>query len=279
MTQILACHPSCLRFAAGYAPIICSLEVFQTTCIFSDHGQLTKARKGRANSSNIWDNFGFKCDEKGIVLDKSKAVCRHCYTKVKYTGGSTTNLTSHFSNHHKHEATVSVQPTIRSAFNVSRKYARTSTHHLMLQQRVAECLIADMRPFNTVESQSFKNLCSALDPKFDLPSKTTFSEVVIPKMYQDTRIKIEKVLNSTSSLAITADGWTSAATENYITMTGHFINEDWKIVNLGLQTRHNPQSHTAENLKTMFKAAFSERKLDNTAISGVIDNARNITKT
>ena len=56
--------------------------------------------KRRANSSNVWDHFGLQSDEKGIIIDKTKAVCKYCEAEVKYVGGSTSNLTSHCNNHH-----------------------------------------------------------------------------------------------------------------------------------------------------------------------------------
>ena len=104
------------------------------------------------------------------------------------------------------ERAQSLQPTIAAAFGVDRKYVRTSTHYIMLQQKVAEDLIAEMKPFNTVESESFKNLCTALNPRFQMPSKTHFTRNVIPKTYEDTKQKVKELLNNCSAVAITADG-------------------------------------------------------------------------
>ena len=235
--------------------------------------------KKRANGSNVWDHFGFRCDDKGNIVDKTKAVCKHCAAEVKYDGGSTSNLTSHFNIHHVGQKTSgSEQPSVTEAFGFSKKYARNSSHHQMLVRRVAEYLIAGMRQFNTVESKSFKNLCASLDPKFDLPSKTTFSTSVIQKMYQETKSKLQNMLKAPTGIAITADGWTSMATQSYMTLTGHFITEDWNIMDVGLQTRHTPEKHTSENLKTLFESAFSEWNLGDKEVLRVEDNARNITK-
>ena len=43
-----------------------------------------------------------------------------------------------------------------------------------------------------------------------------------------------------------------------------------------LQTRHHPESHTAENLKEMLVGGFSEWNLSEKCITGVVDNARNM---
>ena len=214
-----------------------------------------------------------------MIFDK--VLCKYCATEVKYTGGSTTNLTNHYNNHHMQqhkEKAGNIQPSIASAFGVVRKYPKSSSHYIMLQQRVAEYIIGDMKPFNTVQSMSFRNLCTSLDPKFDMPSKTTISEVVIPKMYKQTKSNVQDLLDACSALTVTADGWSSVAKQSYTTITAHFINKDWNLVNVGLQTRHTPESHTAENLKALFEAAFHEWNLHNKPVVGVVDNAKNITK-
>ena len=128
------------------------------------------------SSSNVWEHFGFRCDERGQIVDKTKAVCRYYTAEVKYNGGSTYNLTTHYNNHHMgQKSSGSEQPSIRETFGFPKKYARSSSQHIMLVRKVAEYLIADLRPFNTVESEAFKNLCTSIDSKFDLPGKTYFS--------------------------------------------------------------------------------------------------------
>ena len=97
-------------------------------------------------------------------------------------------------------------------------------------------------------------------------------------MYKETKNKLKNILKDPTGIAVTADDWTSMATESYMTLTGHFITEDWSLINVGLQTRHTPESHTAVNLKECFESAFSEWNLQDKKVVGVIDNAKNITK-
>ena len=71
-------------------------------------------------------------------------------------------------------------------------------------------------------------------------------------MYQEVKLKVSAELDPCPALAITTDGWTSSATESYVTLRAHFIDDNWKMRSLGLQTRHCPDSHTAENLRYIF---------------------------
>ena len=59
-----------------------------------------------------------------------------------------------------------------------------------------------------------------------------------------------------------------------MTLTYHYIDANRNMKNICLQTRHAPESHTAENLKDIFYATFTERKLNEKHI--VIDNATRI---
>ena len=46
-------------------------------------------------------------------------------------------------------------------------------------------------------------------------------------------------------LAITTDCWTSVANESYISLTAHFIDENWKLTELDLCCDPLPGSHVA----------------------------------
>ncbi len=236
--------------------------------------------KKRSNSSEIWTHFGFKCSEAGVILDKTKATCRHCFVDIKYAGGNTSNLATHFNNHHlqDHKPAAMKQPSVLTAFGATKKYPRDSKHQQFLQRRVVEYLIADLRPLSTVESSAFKDLCSSLDPKFALPDRKTVSSVIIPRMYRETKTKVKELLKSTDSVALTTDGWTSNATQSYMTFTAHFIDQQWALQSVGLQTRHTPEQHTSENLRDILLETLEEWNLTEKLITGVLDNARNMTK-
>ncbi|CAM4608459.1 unnamed protein product [Leuciscus chuanchicus] len=94
-----------------------------------------------------------------------------------------------------------------------------------------------MLPLYTVESPAFKKLVSK-----------------IPVTNNDkTRAKVESALESAERVGLTCDGWTSRATESYITFTVHFINEDWEINSYVLQTRAMHETHTGIHIADVLK--------------------------
>ena len=236
--------------------------------------------KKRKNSSIIWDHFGFVTDHKGVIINREKVTCRHCNAELKYQGGSTSNLQYHYNSLHLKDAkpslSASLQPTIAQSMGQVKAYSISSPRHGLLQKRVAEYLVENLLPLSTVSSPGFNTLVKSLDPKFVVGSRRTYSDVIIPKMYADLKQRIDAMLRPIDAVACTTDGWTSIVTESYITLSCHFIDHDWNMQSICLQTKHYPESHTAENLKQMLLEAFHEWKLDQKCITGVVDNARNM---
>ena len=59
-------------------------------------------------------------------------------------------------------------------------------------------------------------------------------------------------------VAITCDGWSSRATESYMTITAHHITNEWQLLAHVLQTRAMHESHTGANVAEVLKTATEE---------------------
>lgn len=73
-------------------------------------------------------------------------------------------------------------------------------------------IAADMRPYSVVQNKGFKHLMNVLEPRYDIPLCTHFSENVVPSMYEQQKSKVMAELSQDSSVALTTDGWISRAT-------------------------------------------------------------------
>jgi hypothetical protein len=135
-----------------------------------------------------------------------------------------------------------------------------------------------MRPFSTVETEAFRKLLQVLEPRYVVPGRTHFSEKIIPELYEEVREQVSAEIQTADAVAIITDGWTSRATESYITVTGHFIDEDWNLKNYVLQTRPTDIAHTAINIGEVLKDAVEEWDLrrPHNILPVVTDNASNM---
>lgn len=233
--------------------------------------------------SLVWKYFGFPVSyvDNVRVVDKKTTVCKLCYVRVPYSlTGSTTNMAGHLRRHHKN-IDLSVKPTttqttLPSSFGI--KLPSNSTRANAITRAVGVFIAADMRPYSVVENSGFRHLISVLEPRYEIPSRTHLTATVIPSMYNNVKEKVIEGLSSAHLVALTTDCWTSRATQSFMTVTAHYINDDWEIQNPVLQTRPIYEAHTSEHLAEVLREVVVEWKLDrqNSTIPVTTDNAKNI---
>ena len=77
-----------------------------------------------------------------------------------------------------------------------------------------------------------------------------FSQLAIPRLYSQTSL-VAAQLKCADICSATTDLWSSSAMEPYISLTVHFITEDWKLESECLQVMVIPEDHTGK--KTCMK--------------------------
>lgn len=151
-----------------------------------------------------------------------------------------------------------------------------------LNQKVAEMVALDLQPYSFVEDCGFKALMSEAVPGYHLPSRTTLSRVLIPRLFDNTRAKVRAELrkafeDGTTTLAFTSDIWTSRANESFISLMCHFLTVRFEMKRFTLNTRHMPESHTALNIAASLEQLCAEWEIPTDCVKYVVtDNGRNI---
>lgn len=240
--------------------------------------------------SAVWGHLAFavEYDNEGEkTVDRNVTVCKHCLKRVAYANGNTSYMNQHIRRHHStitltgsrkagQVASVSRQQSLSDAFGQT--YSTTSEKHKKITNAVGMFIAKDLQPFSVVGDLGFRNLIKTLEPRYSVPSRTTFSTKIIPDIYKTTRRGIEDDLAKTQSFALTTDGWTSRATESYLTVTVHYMSPDWEMKSAVLQTRPLYESHTSAHLAEELTNAVTEWKLErpNITIPVTTDNAANI---
>jgi len=138
--------------------------------------------------------------------DGAKVQCKICKKTVKMTGGNTTNLLSYLKTTHsnkyfevKHNAEEEKKKkkqTVQRSSKTSKQnpsqatltdIVTSKTKLRKITQKVAGMMIHDFQPFSFVEDRSFKELMEQLEPRYEIPHRTTFSRSVIPGTYEETK--------------------------------------------------------------------------------------------
>lgn len=144
-----------------------------------------------------------------------------------------------------------------------------------------------MLPYSVVEERGFQRVVEELNPQYSIPSRTTFSRSQVPKLYSDTvgKMKVEmarmKHEEGLESLSLTTDIWTSKSNEPYISLTCHYMTQEFQLINRCLGNSHFPGTHDARSIHKKLLEMMAMWDLDtlsNTVpIFIVSDNARNYT--
>ncbi|XP_039661199.1 E3 SUMO-protein ligase ZBED1-like [Perca fluviatilis] len=228
--------------------------------------------------ADIWAHFGFyEVDGK---LDKTYAVCKTCHTKIKHVG-NTTNFTNHVDRWHPELAsTTTTQKVDTSQPRIDESLVSMLPHNSERAKRITRsvaCFIAkDLRPYSVVENAGFRHMLKTIEPRYKLPTRATFTDSALPTLYKETKAKVMESMCKASRVAITSDAWTSVATESYVTITAHYVSEDWQIVSHVLQTRAVYESHTGAHMAGLLLNVVEEWQLTDKSVVLVTDNAANM---
>ena len=94
---------------------------------------------------------------------------------------------------------------------------------------MTEMIILDELPFRFMEGRGFKKCMAFVCPRFHVPSRWTIARDCY-QIYVDEKVKLKQLLNTSAvRVSLTTDTWTSLQRINYMCLTAHFIDNDWKL--------------------------------------------------
>ena len=97
------------------------------------------------------------------------------------------------------------------------------------------------------------------------------------KLYDVTRQEVIAQLQEAHSVALTTDSWKSRATESYVTITCHYIDNKWAQREFTVQTRILEKKHSGENIAEILLESAEEWNIRDKVNALVTDNVSNMT--
>ena len=94
--------------------------------------------------------------------------------------------------------------------------------------------------------------------------------------YLHEKAALKHDLQKQVSVALTCDAWTSAANQGYLTVTGHYLTEDWVLKHTVLSTKRMIYRHTGENIYQCLASTQEEYGVHNKVAGLTSDNASNM---
>ncbi|XP_019178818.1 PREDICTED: zinc finger BED domain-containing protein RICESLEEPER 2-like [Ipomoea nil] len=199
-----------------------------------------KKRKDVETRSPCWDHFEKIKDSEGIVVKEKCIYCAKvycCETKKHGTSSLRTHIVNCLKNPHSKETWQSLltfRPTPSSAGTQSSEGTEGVLvtwvfDQDLIRRALAEMIILDELPFRIVEEQGFRKFVLVCCPRFKISSRWTISRDIF-KIFSDERVNLKKFFRTSSQrVSITTDTWTSVQRINYMCITAHFIDSEWKL--------------------------------------------------
>ena len=137
-------------------------------------------------------------------------------------------------------------------------------------------LATDMQPASIVEDKGFQKFVAALDSRYELPSRRTIMQSLLPDKYEETKKMVMSNLAAASHVALTTDIWSSRQTQGFLTVTAHYITTSWEMGSAVLETIHLSCDHTGENIAAELQRIAHKWEIADKIICLITDNASNM---
>lgn len=223
----------------------------------------------------VWKHFD--------KVDKDSAKCKKCDEEGKACnfstkGGGTSNLSNHIKKRHPGLLASASAATTQSDIRAMGRLcdARKSA---LLKKKILNLVTVDLRPLSVVDGRAFVDLLHTVEPNLKNFGRKAISNL-LEQQYEVEKEKVKILIGNSElkfGIATTADGWTSSTNQSYMTVTAHFIGNDWKLEYKNLCTKEMSGRHTAENIKEVIEATCNEFGVGR-ILSVTRDNARNMEK-
>lgn len=241
-------------------------------------------------TSVVWKWFGYKRSD----IEQTTVLCKVCRKTIAAKHGNTTNLFQQLRQRHavewqecvalrdadassSHKAPAKKQVTLAAAFSTVIPYDKKGPRWQAITDAVTYYIAKDMVPIYTVEKNGFIKMLQTIDPKYQLPSRKYF--VALPNLYNKTRARVAEQLQNIVYYSTTTDLWSSRTTHPYLSLTVHFIDGEWALRGMCLQTSYFPDDHTGEIIAQGLQDSLASWKLrEDSLVCMTTDSGSNMIK-
>ena len=97
------------------------------------------------------------------------------------------------------------------------------------RMKLVKMFVKSELPFRFMEDEDFRDFVRSLQPRFEVLSRTTLRREMW-QLYEEEKTKLKIFLSKQCGrVCLTTDTWTSIQNLNYMSLTAHFIDDDWKL--------------------------------------------------
>ena len=188
--------------------------------------------KKRKLTSKVWNHM-VKVRKDG----DDWAICNYCKIRLKANSSKgTKSLHNHLETCPKKN-----NESIEESFDHQKQISLKKTNEGKVQfgnftfdqeasrRELANAIIMHEYPLSMVEHIGFRRFVSSLQPLFKMVSRNTIKSDIL-KVYDIEKEKLGNWLSRIPArMAVTTDMWTSNQKKGYMSITAHFVDDNWKL--------------------------------------------------
>jgi hypothetical protein len=140
-----------------------------------------------------------------------------------------------------------------------------------IREAISNMIIVDELPTSFVGGEGFQEFIKIFEPRFSAPSRYTIMRDCV-KLYLVEKEKLRKMFLTTGQrVCFTTNIWTSVENLDYMSITAHFIDYDWKLQKKIISFRQVPD-HKGETIGRVLEECMLEWSIDR-ILTITVDNA------
>lgn len=240
--------------------------------------QSTGAKRTRASTSTVWNDFDKKIKTDNDGTEVRYAVCKICGNELTAkSSGGTGHLQRHAASCKKRQGIQMRQTQLQ--YNPDGSVRTWEYNPEVARESLCRLIASQDLPLNFGESDAFqKYIRAAHNPRFSTVSRQTTTRDLI-RYYNNCRDKLKEMFHTcTFSIALTSDIWSGRAREDYISVVAHYVNDDWIMEKRIIGFKLINVSHNAENIAESIIKVVEDFGLTDKIFSITLDNAAANTK-
>lgn len=141
-------------------------------------------------------------------------------------------------------------------------------------------IAVDNQPISIVENIGFVRLLKKMKPKYKSPSRKHITDVIIPDIYNRTKNVIKKDITQAVAVSLSTDMWTNDNNmQSFISLTIHWLTDDFRQKHCVLDMKHFPGQHTADNIRSAISEILTIWDIPHEKVHVILrDNGANMVK-
>ena len=232
----------------------------------------------------MWEHFTIETVSDGCT----KALCKQCNQSFAYSTGKKIAGTSHLKRHitvgscsktRQEKRLLALTSGAKSEGNTAeppkRRY-RWRTNVTFDQDRstmdLAKMIIMQEYPLHMVEHSAFKAFIQGLQPQFKMPDHEALEKEIFG-IFQKEKHNLGQLFSMIPGRVCLSIGlWTTSQTLGYVSVTGHFIDNDWKLHSRVLNFSMVSSPHSENALSDVIGNCLSDWNIKSNLFTITLDN-------